>query len=71
MNNLGIGPLDKTKYQMSKAEAFQFHIRRVLKFFPHTSLCKTSDLQDGVIFTPGHNLNNFGKGPSAEATYQI
>ena len=33
LNNLGRGPLGKAMYQISKAWAFWFHIRRFLKVF--------------------------------------
>ena len=41
----------------------------MFKGFPYVSLCKTCWPLGGDIF--GHNLNNFGRGPLDEATYQI
>ena len=36
------------------------------------SLCKTGDPLGGAIFWPqGYNVNNLGRGPLNEATYQI
>ena len=34
LNNLGKGPLDEAMYQISKALAFCFQMRRFLKLFP-------------------------------------
>ena len=48
MNNPDKGPTDKTKYQMPKAEPFQFHM---LSFSPYKSMYD-NDLLGGAIFIP-------------------
>ena len=51
VNNLGKGPLDLIKYQMSKPRPSSF----ILEYswsFAQTSLCKTSDLWDRESFNP-------------------
>ena len=48
VNNLGKGPLNKTKYQMSKAKIF--------KLFPHMSMYEVT-FQMEPFWPQGHNLN--------------
>ena len=38
-------------------------------FFPYISQCKTCDPQgQGNLWSQGHNLNKFGRGPLGDAT---
>ena len=40
--------------------------------FPYISQCKTYDPLGRVMIGPnGHNLNQLGRGPLGDATYQI
>ena len=70
LNNPGRGPVGEAVYQMSKAQAFWFQIRRFLKVFS-ICLCKICQPKGGAIFWPQGNLNNLGRGPLGEAMYQI
>ena len=74
LNNLGRGPPDNATctYDISKAWAFYFQTRRVLKFFPTCISVKQVNNGAGPFLTPeGYNLNNLGKSLLDEATYQM
>ena len=46
--------------------------KKIFQDFYYLSLCKTRDPQSGTIFwCHGYNLNNLGRGPLDEPTYQI
>ena len=44
---------------------------KIFKVFPCMGLYKTSDPWRGANFEPRAIINNFGRGPLDEATYQI
>ena len=43
----------------------------VVLSFPYINQCRIVTPGAGSILTPGHNLNNFGRGPLDDAIYQI
>ena len=51
-----------TQYQRPGPSTFRQE--DFFNFFPYMSICKTSDPQ-------GYHLNNLGRGPLDDATYQI
>ena len=71
LNNLGRGPPGEAMHQISKAWAFCFQTKRFLKFFPVWLYVKEVTPGAGPFLPQGYNLNNFGRGPLDEATYQI
>ena len=59
-----------TKYQGSRRCGFRQE--DFFSHFPNISLSKTCDPQGGAIFLPqGYNLNQLGRDPLGDATYQI
>ena len=72
MNNLGTSPLGDASYQISKLCTFSFQRRRILKFSFFVPMFRTCDPPGPGQFGPqGHHMNNLGRGPLGDATYQI
>ena len=72
LNTLGSGPLDDTTYHIGKALGLVFSDE---KTFSCCSLYKPVqniwDLGRGHFWPQGYYLNNIGRGPLGDATYQI
>ena len=59
------------QYEISKARAFWFQIKRFLKVFSIYVYFKHVGPGAGPFLSQGNNLNNLGRGPQSEAMNQI
>ena len=72
LNKVGKGLLDDASYQIFRLSRPCGFRQEDFFMFPNISLCKTRDPPGQAHFGPqGYNVNNFGKGPLDDLTYQI
>ena len=71
MNKLGRSLQKDAIYQIWKLRAFQFQIRRILKFAFFVPMFNMWPPGRGQFWLEGHHMNKLGRGPQGDAVYQI